>query len=642
MIITGLNNENINFSSDIIVAKKQVLMDGYDSSCAGLGANSYWFGKSCLMGGDVIPLTEHYEADVQHAFGDIVTGEDGTRYLNDNGGTGINTPLHNGQGIKFNGEDQSIDTGVKITSDNFTLISSFSGAYGEEGSVSQYVGGDTTRLRYKLYSDKVQLQFGSYYLYGECNTELHNTYGIVCLDKMLSLYVNGILKDSVMLQLDSTAPADTNIIIGESSVYFEGIVNEVIVINKALTQSQIKAHFEYPEAFLYVDKELVGDEYHGVLKSKVLPQSVIDDIVAYYPMNEKIHSVRNMVGYVEEANGASSDGATPATSGDDNTCEVDTNVFTIHNESDTDETYHPYCRITNSNRVDGELFVIKITIEITSGTAHLNKVIGEYQLLGSDTTLDVGVYTYEFIDNYYESKEAIEVQFDGTVENTFDATVTYETIRKIPNISQVENFTDSCRDDAQNISYGRQNILDTFDGVNVSLVSDFKSYKFDGGRVMDLRLTDTELNSGDGFVIEFVLAREFTYDSRYFMWSKDGDYGLYMMLEKSWNKTQASLYLYDGDGDNTPVHFYIEDELPHHYSFHIKETDGFLKIDGEVDQTFDHSFAPSGLVFGDKVTSNVVGELNYFKLWYGDNYLNYNEEKSDTLGANAVKLLKGE
>jgi len=120
-------------------------------------------------------------------------------------------------------------------------------------------------------------------------------------------------------------------------------------------------------------------------------------------------------------------GYVASTDGVGNTNTHDGNVFTIHNESDSTRMYYPYCKVRNTNYVDGEDYLLKATIVIHSGTAYLDVSETGNGYVHFDDTLEVGTYVYTGVTKF--GNDQIILRFDGQIETTFDATVTLETTR---------------------------------------------------------------------------------------------------------------------------------------------------------------------------------------------------------------------
>ena len=116
--------------------------------------------------------------------------------------------------------------------------------------------------------------------------------------------------------------------------------------------------------------------------------------------------------------------------------------------------------------------------------------------------------------------------------------------------------------------------------------------------------------------------------------------GLFLYANRSFDDDIIQLYLYDGD-DYSRVYKTVSNNDAHHYLFNITDTTIFMYVDGEEVASEDHSFEPSGLVFGDSTARTFNGEMNLFKLWYGDNYNKFDLEKSIKLGQKAIASMEG-
>jgi len=215
--------------------------------------------------------------------------------------------------------------------------------------------------------------------------------------------------------------------------YLNKTVGNVMFLTDILSDSEVQYLHSNPEKFLYRED--------NILKSKILPQEKIDAVEFYAPMCETDGYIRDYSKYSEGTNFDSLSYYQTSISGAGNTIDVSGNVTTIHIETPPDYAFQPYVRAKNDNQVNGEMYYISVTIKVTSGIAHLNSIATEYPNgTSSEVDLNVGTYEYTFIGNYYESKSAIEVNFDGTVNN-FDATITFNAIKKLTGIYTITNYT---------------------------------------------------------------------------------------------------------------------------------------------------------------------------------------------------------
>jgi len=251
-------------SGDTCVATSTVLASTVNAA----GAESF------TWSGYVEGATRPYEED-----GTMITDVDGKRYLQDVGDApATDTVSNNGQGLKFNGVDQNISLFEVVANDSYTMIAdngatrvcSLDNNLFNNGNVVAYFNGE-----------------GGYVTIDSVPTGIR---AIVCRPTEFDIYVNGLLfkTESVPLGYSQTVYPD----IGKRNTFYtEGIVSNYIFIKGNLTPTQIAYQFNNPEKFLY--------RQNNILKSDILTQGEIDNVVAYLPLCENDGYCRDLVGYSE-------------------------------------------------------------------------------------------------------------------------------------------------------------------------------------------------------------------------------------------------------------------------------------------------------------------------------------------------------
>ncbi len=199
----------------------------------------------------------------------------------------MNLALENGQGVKFNGIDQliSIDrdfTFLRTSDWTITLTNTkdiFTNGYDLWlGSIDACLYGNRFAIWTGSQQEIVVFQ------------EIASTRTIVREGSVVSVYENGVLIGTTS---DLFVNMNTTLDIGARTgvSYTVGIISDVQFHNQALTPEQIAQQYASPETFLYME--------NGVVKSDVLVQGEIDNVVCWLPMVETDGYVRDMVNYGE-------------------------------------------------------------------------------------------------------------------------------------------------------------------------------------------------------------------------------------------------------------------------------------------------------------------------------------------------------
>lgn len=389
-----------------------------------------------------------------------------------------------GQGVKFNGVDQEVDLGVfSVNGDKSTLMATFVVPSGSEDSYVVSAGGMGTVCRSAIYwrGATKELYLGVYNGAGFKYRTVTNlvegdtysvsfTYDHYNNEELLS-YVDGIPNGEL---LGDTTSVWDGFHIGasyNSSGYSSSTIRNVVAVSGILTPTQIKYQYEYPETFLYREDD--------VLKSNILTQAEIDNVVAYLPMCEKDDYVRDLVSYSEDSK---LDGFyTNNISGG----AVITQSNTIDSYSlsvDTAGTNNQYPRTSfsfNEDQVVGVYYLVSFNYTVSSGTySYKEYKNGGY---GSSIVLS-GSGTIDRVYKATNTQNTFQLWADGTQE--FDIVFTDISVKKLTGIYPIANPTASCRDDANNLSTGLQTSKWKRDSLGVPYaLSDY--LECDGSGYMD-------------------------------------------------------------------------------------------------------------------------------------------------------------
>ena len=313
-----------------------------------------------------------------------------------------------GQGVKFNGVDQNISgiPSTLVNGDSFSILATF--AY--SGNTSQcIVGNFWTQNSIGVHSNghiRVHINTSSQPSSGiriisstlAVTGQVYMVGAVVDSGNYVKVYINGILDTAFnLVEADVTTHLADSWEIG-SGGNATGKCNyagkDIYIFKDVLTPTQIKYQYEYPETFLYRED--------GVLKSKILTQVEIDNVVAYLPMCEKDNYVRDLVSYSEG--------------------EELSNTMSTNNSSSTNGVY----------------------IEGNSSIYPLNTL-----LLLKNTTTNEHIGTGTIIENSGGNFIRVSFSYNRIINN-------YYSITELSGTYPISNYTTSCRDNAKNLSTGLQ------------------------------------------------------------------------------------------------------------------------------------------------------------------------------------------
>ena len=173
-------------------------------------------------------------------------------------------------------------------------------------------------------------------------------------------------------------------------------------------------------------------------------------------MNETDEYVRNMMGYNEGINAF--DDATESNNLE-GVITLTEDGFTASSDGTAESNIRPAIKFPV---VDIGLYLLRIDTEVISGSATFRIYDG-----ASYTFTDVAV-----VDGYQEfiidiKSNTCFLSYDG-LNNIFDISV-IASMKKLSSTYPIQNFTTSCRDEAVNLPYGRQNTLLERDSLGVEI-----------------------------------------------------------------------------------------------------------------------------------------------------------------------------
>lgn len=197
---------------------------------------------------------------------------------NKNDGTIVGTPKWakaiDGTGLDFNGEDQYVDCGAepKLNLTDAVTVEVWVyprvNVYGDRGAIGNILYADGYKGGFGLMEWSISNTDDHYWYVLLANKEgkvlyTGNANNLITLDKWqfvvftydnntLKLYIDGQLKSSVEGKGFLSMPAESNnLVVAKhpySDLYFNGIIDEVKIYNRALTKDEIKEHYAQKSA----------------------------------------------------------------------------------------------------------------------------------------------------------------------------------------------------------------------------------------------------------------------------------------------------------------------------------------------------------------------------------------------------------
>jgi len=419
------------------------------------------------------------------------TRANGDRELFDYGKSHSNGKLHFGKGIKFNGVDQSVTAYIPEFKTVIYTITAGSDAThyhidcGTSCGIFWVVGGKPT-VYYSGINHNVNMLL-----------EEGKTYTISYIKTTSSVeaYING----SKVAEFEATTQVfgahDTTI---GSESGMNDTVSNVIFINNVLTPQQIEYQYKYPEKFLYHEKTVNADgSATWEAKSKILTQDEIDSVVAHLPMCEVDEYVRDMIGYSEGVNVVTSnsfvdwgsDGEGIVTDNGDGTFVIEVTTVTASQN---------YPRLDMNQlitKLDGEIY--KYEIKVTSVDGNSPDKIAIYD--GNLTNVGVGEGAFNKVSTTVSDRSNSNFYFDG---RTIWKCIISMKAKKLTSTHQIENFTNSVRDEAMNLTYGLQTCFLERDELGVITGGSFDRLNCDGVGYMS---NDYMISDSNSWQIEMIL-----------------------------------------------------------------------------------------------------------------------------------------
>lgn len=214
---------------------------------------------------------------------------------------------------------------------------------------------------------------------------------------------------------------------------YDGTYDNFYLSDNVLSDEDIKKHTEYPNDFY---QDMVNDD-------RIL-------FCTDFRGNSDVGYIADGKNYSEGIVNAEVTSTRAQTNGTGNTItEGTTGTFYFHNESPTTASYLPLVSLINSNQASDELYLMEVSITITSGSAYARQIETRQDQILINSVLSTGdTHTETFISNY-QSDGTFRFFFDafndysGTVHDTFDATVVM-TAKKLQGTHQVTGYSPTC------------------------------------------------------------------------------------------------------------------------------------------------------------------------------------------------------
>ena len=388
-----------------------------------------------------------------------VIQEPNKRYLKDVGSTPTyNASMYFGRGAYLNGVDQAINVSSIVLDNNNTHT---------------YIMRTSPTKTTSIFRDII-LSCSNFYLYMNVGTNgitlrYNNTSAtwktltysttISILSFALTVNKDGFslvnIKDNTVLLSATdgvyTTTRTLEIANLNSTNYYNGILKDIFIFNRAITTAEKDSYINTPELFYAMAQ-------------------ADNTCVLNMPMCETDGYVRNMKGYSEGSDIAPSLTYINSIDGTGNTATNIANIQSVHLEVPTTVSYRPYFR-TNITFDTNINYVLSWKIKVTSGTMYLNRL--EYSPYnGGDSTLTIGktygVGEYEFIAiGRGRSNGEITLTSDGTSYYNTNYTIEFSAKQITAGIYPITNYTSSVRDNAKNLQYGLQTCKFVRDSLGV-------------------------------------------------------------------------------------------------------------------------------------------------------------------------------
>ena len=366
-----------------------------------------------------------------------------TMYLQDSG-TSPKYPaeMFSGQGVEFNGVDQSVTVGV--SSDwNFFRNTDYTVMFNKDSESNSYLvwlGSVDIRLT----SDRIRVWDGTSreVVYGNGQAAITLTY-----THSNTLYT--IYSDTVPIGTITASALDSNSGLGighrPDVSYGAGTLKDLYIFNRALTPTEISKYSTDPNGFF-----------------QDVQDGVIDNCVLNMPLNGKDKYQIDHANYSETSfypNNIHISSGTKTQVGN-------TIVWDVTQVTPTDRTYTPQIVIKDSNHTDSsKRYLIDVKLTVISGEVRL----GSSDTLNSSLSELHGVYqegsnkTLQVVDCFKTTSDnRIGINFDGLDYNNFTFKLEV-TISELSGIYEIANHTVGAN--VSNLNYGTQELNFTRDGL---------------------------------------------------------------------------------------------------------------------------------------------------------------------------------
>jgi len=420
----------------------------------------------------------------------------GNKYIFDYGKSHSNADLYFGRGAHFNGIDQSISLSNINLEDGstFTFVASFE----YTGNYSDYlISGKYNGFQIRpddngeLYLSVSYTEQGlSTYLSGLFEAGKYYTITVTCSDSEVKVYINGMLVETFSVK--GNIKYLREFVIGsrqDNTYYYEGTTNNFIFMQDILTATQIEYQYKYPEKFLYKED--------GILKSQILTQDEIDNVVAYLPMCETDGYVRDMATYSETEIEKSFISI-------DNEDEIGTfsatdTSFNVEITTEGSASYRPRCRFSIPTTDGSNDMWVSFNVNVLSGELSMYQL---YLLGGNNEQTTISITSSGFYKLKLNSIESGNVEFVIYVDGTklVNVEITDIKLTAATGTYQIANYTNAVRDNAVNLRNGLQTCFWKRDSLGVSYAGSFDRLECDGNGYAD---TGWVPDANSDFQIEF-------------------------------------------------------------------------------------------------------------------------------------------
>ena len=267
------------------------------------------------------------------------------------------------------------------------------------------------------------------------------------------------------------------------TIVSDNIHQNYISTSVAFTDAQIKYLTNNPERFLYREDD--------VLKSQILTQDEIDNVVAYLPMVETDGYVRDLVNYSEGVNLIQfplSNWSIYNDEGDSSITEdASGNIVLDYVSAD-----NVYLNILQSVSVTDVSLKVRIVVD---------SIVGAIKIQDSDTNASFGRITssgtYEFVSTSNQPNVVI-ARDNGSVDT--NAVISSFEIIELTATYPITNYTDAVRTDAKNLNTGLQTCFWKRDALGVPTGSSFDRLECDG-----VGYADTGWIPNGNFLLEMII-----------------------------------------------------------------------------------------------------------------------------------------